>query len=64
MAKWIQKAIAKPGALTRSAKRAGQYESDGGINPEWVAEKAKEPGKIGRRARLAQTLAKMRQKKA
>jgi len=62
--KWIQKAIEKPGALTKTAKRSGQYTSDGGINPEWVAEKAKEPGTIGRRARLAQTLKKMRTKAA
>ena len=50
--KWIQKAIKKPGAL-RSAMgvKAGQK-----ISAAKLAKAAKAPGKMGQRARLAQTL--------
>ena len=50
--KWIQKAIKKPGAL-RSAMgvKAGQK-----IPAAKLAKAAKAPGKMGQRARLAQTL--------
>jgi hypothetical protein len=54
--KWIQKAIKKPGAL-RSALgvKAGKT-----IPAKKLAKAAKAPGKMGQRARLAQTLKKMK----
>lgn len=50
--KWIQKAIKKPGAL-RSAlgAKAGKP-----IPAKKLAAAAKKPGKMGQRARLAETL--------
>ena len=54
--KWIQKAIRHPGALHRQlGVPAGQKIPKGKI-----AAAAKKGGTLGRRARLAQTLAKMR----
>ena len=54
--KWISKAIKKPGAL-RSALgvKAGKT-----IPAAKLAKAAKAPGKMGQRARLAQTLKKMK----
>jgi len=54
--KWIQKAIKKPGAL-RSAlgAKAGQP-----IPAKKLAAAAKKPGKMGQRARLAETLKGMK----
>jgi hypothetical protein len=53
--KWIQKAIKNPGALH---KQLGIPE--GKKIPEKVLEKAaKQPGKLGQRARLAETLRKI-----
>ena len=54
--KWIQGAIKKPGAL-RSALgvKAGKT-----IPAKKLATAAKAPGKMGQRARLAQTLKKMK----
>lgn len=50
--KWIQKAIKKPGALRESmGVKAGEK-----IPPKKLAAAAKKPGKMGQRARLAQTL--------
>jgi len=50
---WIAKAIRSPGALTRSAKAAGQ-------SPMAFAEAHKgDKGTTGKRARLALTLQKM-----
>jgi len=50
--KWIQKAIKKPGALRSSlGVKAGQK-----IPAGKLAKAAKAPGKMGQRARLAQTL--------
>lgn len=50
--KWIQKAIGKPGALHKALKvPAGQK-----IPAKTLAAAAKKPGKMGQRARLAQTL--------
>ena len=50
--KWIQKAIKKPGALSSSlGVKKGQK-----IPAKKLAEAAKKPGKMGQRARLAQTL--------
>jgi hypothetical protein len=54
--KWIQEAIKKPGALR---KELGVKE--GKIIPsKTLAKAAKAPGKMGQRARLAQTLKKMK----
>ena len=53
--KWIQKAIKKPGAL-RSALGAKPGKP---IPAAKLAKAAKAPGKIGQRARLAQTLKKL-----
>ena len=54
--KWIQKAIKNPGAL-RSALGAKKGEP---IPAKKLAAAAAKPGKIGQRARLAQTLKKMK----
>lgn len=57
--KWIQKAIKKPGALRKElgVKKGKEI-------PQKKLEKAaKAPGKLGQRARLAETLKKMRKKK-
>jgi hypothetical protein len=53
--KWIQKAIKKPGAL-RSALGAKEGKP---IPAGKLAKAAKAPGKMGQRARLAQTLKKL-----
>lgn len=50
--KWIQKAIKKPGALKKSLGVA----KDKPIPAKKLAKAAKAPGKMGQRARLAQTL--------
>lgn len=50
--KWIQKAIKKPGALRAALDvKAGKT-----IPAKKLAAAAKKPGKMGQRARLAQTL--------
>lgn len=54
--KWIQKAVKKPGALR---KAMGVKEGEK-IPAKKLAEAAKKPGKMGQRARLAQTLGKMK----
>jgi hypothetical protein len=61
--KWIQKAIKKRGALTKTAKRAGAVGRKGTINKTWLKAKASKGGTTGKRARLAVTLSKMRKKK-
>lgn len=54
--RWIQKAIKKPGALHRAlGVPAGKK-----IPRSKIAAAAKKDGKLGARARLAKTLAKMR----
>lgn len=50
--KWIQGAIKKPGAL-RAAMGVKQGQN---IPAQRLAQAAKQPGKMGQRARLAQTL--------
>ena len=56
--RWIQKAIKKPGSLRRSLGiKKGQK-----IPAKKLAKAAKSKGKLGKRARLAQTLKKMRKK--
>ena len=50
--KWIQKAISKPGALKKSlGVKKGEK-----IPAGKLAKATKAPGKMGQRARLAQTL--------
>lgn len=56
--KWIQKAIKKPGALH---KELGIKEGKK-IPAKTLAKAAKKGGKLGQRARLAQTLKKMHKK--
>ena len=53
--KWIQKAIGKPGALRKSLGVTGNKP----IPAKKLAAAANKPGKMGQRARLAQTLKKM-----
>jgi hypothetical protein len=53
---WIAEAIKKPGAL-RSALGAKEGQP---IPAKKLAKAAKAPGKMGQRARLAQTLKKMK----
>lgn len=53
---WIKDAIKKPGAL-RSALKAKKGEP---IPAAKLAAAAKKPGKLGQRARFAQTLRKMK----
>ena len=54
--KWIQKAIKKPGALRKELGVKG----DNPIPAKKLAAAAKNPGKLGQRARLAETLKKMK----
>ena len=56
--KWIQGAIKKPGALHQAL---GVPEGKK-IPAKKLAAAAKKPGKMGQRARFAQTLAKMKKK--
>ena len=54
--KWIQKAIKKPGALKKElGVPAGKT-----IPAKKLAAAAKKPGKMGQRARLAETLKSMK----
>ena len=54
--KWIQDAIKKPGALRKQlGVKAGKPIPAGKLEAA-----AKKPGKLGQRARLAQTLRKMK----
>ena len=54
--KWIQKAIKKPGALRKSlGVKKGEK-----IPAKKLATAAKKKGKLGQRAKLAQTIKKMR----
>ena len=57
--KWIQKAIKKKGALR---KQLGISEKKN-ISMETLRESAKKGGKLGKRARLAITLKKLRKKR-
>ena len=54
--KWIQKAIKKPGALRESLGVKNGEKIPAGK----LAAAAKKPGKMGQRARLAQTLKGMK----
>lgn len=54
---WIDNAIKKPGSFSADAKRHGK------TTAEFAEEKDTAPGKLGRRARLAETLMGLRRKK-
>lgn len=57
--KWIQKAIKHPGALHKElGVPAGKA-----IPKNKLEKAAKSPGKLGKRARLAETLSKMSKRK-
>ena len=54
--KWIEEAIKQPGALRQQLG----VEEGKNIPAKKLASAAKAPGKLGQRARLAQTLKKMK----
>lgn len=60
--KFIQSAIKRPGALRAKAKKAGALTKKGTIKGSFIRKAAKEPGRTGRQARFAITLAKLRKK--
>lgn len=55
---WIKGAVGKPGAFKAKAEAAGKSTA------EFAAEKADAPGKLGKEARLAETLSGLRHKQA
>jgi hypothetical protein len=55
--KWIAGAIKHPGAFSAKAKKAGKSTS------EYAQEKEEAKGTLGKQARLAQTLSRMRRVK-
>jgi hypothetical protein len=56
--RWIQRAIKRPGALTEKARRAG-------MSPmEYARRHASDPGRTGKQARLALTLARLSRRRA
>ena len=60
MSKWIKSAIKKPGSLR---KALGVSKKTGKIPKARIMKAAKKGGTIGRRARLAETLGRMRKRK-
>lgn len=58
-AKWIQKAIKKPGALRAEAKKQGLIKGDEKLSKADLDKLEKEGGKTAQRARLAKTLKKL-----
>lgn len=58
--KFIAKAIKHPGALRGLAEAEGAITNAGTISKRWLRRKAKEPGAVGRQARLAITLSGLR----
>lgn len=66
--KWIQKAVKRPGALTKKAKAAGKLTKKGDIKNSWIDKvAANKKGTYSKRtekqAELAKTFSKMRRKK-
>ena len=55
--KWIKRAIKHPGEFSSKAERAGKS------TREYAKEHEHDSGKLGRQARLAQTLMKMHKRK-
>ena len=62
--KWIQGAVKHPGSLRSLAAKTGGLTKTGRISKKWLAKKAKVPGVVGKRARLAQTFNTIRKKKS
>ena len=60
--KWITGAVKKPGVLRALAAKEGGLTKTGRISKKWLAKKAKVPGVVGKRARLAQTFNNIRKK--
>jgi hypothetical protein len=61
---WIQGAIKHPGALKEKAAKAGGIDKKTGkIKESFLEKAAKAPGKLGKEARLAETLKGMHHKK-
>lgn len=61
---WIQDAIQKPGSYRGSVyRRYGKegFDSKGRIKHDIIAKDSKQKGRLGKQARLARTLGKMRQ---
>jgi hypothetical protein len=58
--KWVSGAIRHKGALTSYAKKMGKMKEDGTIDKEWIAKLSAGSGVWAKRARLAQTLNKLR----
>lgn len=57
MHKWIKEAVDdNKGVFSKKAAKAGKS------TPEFAQEKASAPGKLGKEARLAMTLSKMKKK--
>ncbi len=59
--KWIQDAIKKPGALRKAAEDRGLIKGDEKLSKTDLKKLAKVKGKTGQRARLAQTLRKIKE---
>lgn len=59
--KWIQDAIKKPGALRQAAEDRGLIKGDEKLSKTDLKKLAKVKGKTGQRARLAQTLSKLKE---
>lgn len=60
---WIKEAVERPGSYRASVKRRygkGGFTRRGTIKSSVIAADARKPGKIGKRARLARTLRKVR----
>ncbi len=57
---WIAGAIRQKGALRKKAKAAGQMTSTDNIKQGFIEAMAKKKGKVGKQARLAKTLKKLR----
>jgi hypothetical protein len=57
---WIKGAVKRPGALRAKAKRAGKITAKGTIDMRWLRAQAKVGGTLGKQARLAQTLRRLR----
>jgi hypothetical protein len=55
---WIERAIKRPGAFKAQAQHAGE------TTAEFANEREDATGKTGKRARLAETLLKMRKEKS
>lgn len=62
MAKWIKKAIKKPGAFRAQAKRAGK--STAAFARSVLKKGSRASATTKRRARLAQTLARLRKRRS